>query len=132
MFMYLATPYTSGNLSSLQFNYDRAVEAQAYLAINGHTVVSPIALHHKGALRYDIPKDYGYWQAHSQNLLRAASGLIILDIGGWDRSRGVADEIKFWLSEYHETTTDLDGDPYANMHFCDLRGNLRPFKGVNI
>jgi len=71
--------------------YIEAMRATTYLLKKGIWVFSPIVHCHP----MDLPRDYEFWQAYNKAMLSEADGLYVLIIEGWEKSRGVTDEISF-------------------------------------
>lgn len=107
-FAYLATPYTrfpSGIYRAAKL----ACRAADDLMSKGLVVFSPIAhshaIAHGGALD---PLDHAFWMRQCRPLMEAASALIVVQVPGWQASRGVAAEIAF----FRESCLPVYGMPY--------------------
>jgi hypothetical protein len=97
-FIYLASPYSSGDAS---IRDERAQHAARFTADHirlGHHIYSPIVHCHELALAHDLPKDFEFWQRYNFAILAKASQLWVLDLPGWDTSRGVLAEIELATS----------------------------------
>lgn len=93
-FHYLASPYTA-HPDGLEVAYREACEASALLVRAGIPVFCPIAHSHGIAVLGGIdPGSHRIWLEADAPFMRAASGLIILRLRGWDKSKGVEAE---WL-----------------------------------
>lgn len=91
MFIYLASPYTANP----EENFLLAEKYAASQIIEGHPIFSPIVHCHEMAIKYNMPKDYGFWRTYALNMLQAAAALLVLMLPGWKESVGVTDEIAF-------------------------------------
>lgn len=95
-FWYLATPY-SGHPLGISEAHLAACRQATLLAAAGVPIYCPIAHTHSIAVHGNLdPSDHGLWLPLDEPLARAAEGLIVCMLPGWDRSRGVAAEIG-WL-----------------------------------
>lgn len=91
---YLGSPYSKYPLG-LNAAHKAVCENAALLIEEGVAVYSPIAHTHPIALHGQIdPLDHGIWLPIDAPLMAAADGLIVLKLMTWDRSSGLAFEIK--------------------------------------
>ena len=91
--IYLASPYTSPYGNIRESRYVSACSAAAKLMQKGHLVFSPIAHSHSVAKWNDLPVDFDYWQNWCLSFIRHwATHFTILEISGWQKSRGIAVE----------------------------------------
>ncbi len=93
-FIYLASPYSHPNATVRHERFTSALRCAANLYRAGKTVFSPIVHYHPIHLSHDMPTDHGFWKPHNENMLRAASGLYVLDIDGWQDSEGTRHEVE--------------------------------------
>lgn len=95
-FWYLATPYSKYPLGSAAAE-KIACENAALLILAGIPVFSPIA-HSHGIATHGVinPFDHEVWMALDRVFMKAARGLIVLKAEGWETSRGVNEEMKFF------------------------------------
>ena len=94
-YTYLASPYTHQDPAIMDMRNKLAMAAAARLLKDGVHVYSPIVHCHELASRHDLPRDVGFWWSYNRAMLRHASNMVVLRIDGWDKSRGVAQEIAF-------------------------------------
>lgn len=93
--IYLASPY-SHPLREVRKRRFHAIRKYAALCMaKGEVVISPIAYGHQFAEKYGKPGSYDYWQRLSERLILGSDLVRVLKIDGWDKSFGVAEEIKF-------------------------------------
>lgn len=96
-FWYLASPY-----SRYRFGLERAAldvaQIGAQLAGRRIPFYCPIAETHAIARAGDMdPLNADLWLEHDAPLMRAASGLLICQLPGWDTSHGIGVEIDVFL-----------------------------------
>lgn len=96
MLFYLATPYSKW-ADGIHNAYVEASKLAARLLKAGHKVYSPIAHTHPLAIYGNVdPYDHDIWLPFDEAMMDAAEGLLIAKMPGWDQSKGVAHEIKFF------------------------------------
>ena len=91
--IYLATPYSDPNAG---VRIDRAWEARRYMAAlmkAGHVVFCPIAMTHDTAEEYGLPYEFEFWDRMNREFISVSSEVIIAQIPGWRKSRGVTHEL---------------------------------------
>ena len=71
-----------------------AEETTARLLTAGKCVYSPIVHCHELAAKFNLPSDFVFWRRYNIDMLRRADGMYILDIPGWDTSKGVRHEME--------------------------------------
>jgi Domain of unknown function (DUF1937) len=59
----------------------------------GKTVLSPITYGHILTEFHDMPTDWEFWNNFCFNLLIKCDRMIICKMEGWDKSRGISEEI---------------------------------------
>lgn len=87
--IYLASPYTSPDKKVMHKRYSEAVKATAFFIGQGFVVFSPIVHSHK----LNMPTDFDFWHNYDMDVIASCSELWVLAIDGWDRSRGVTEEL---------------------------------------
>lgn len=92
-FIYLASPYSSPDEVVRQQRFELAAAFTAEQLRRGVNIYSPIVHNHDLAVRYDLPKEFDFWQRHNYALLAKASELWVLTLAGYDKSRGVTAEV---------------------------------------
>lgn len=93
---YLATPYTKYTEGIEQAFID-AAKLKARLMRAGINVYSPIVESHPSAIYGDLdPLDHSIWLRSNEAQMAVASVLIVAQMDGWDRSKGVLHEIEFF------------------------------------
>ena len=104
---YLATPYTRYPRGIWHAFIDASTLAARLMAA-GVRVYSPIAHTHPLAIFSGLdPLDLKLWLPFDEAMMTAAHVLIVGKLDGWDTSRGVAHEIKFF-ERHGKPIFDLD------------------------
>lgn len=91
--IYLASPY-SGTAWEQSKRFEAVQEYTVQLMRAGHVVFSPIVYCHELARAHNLPDDAAYWHQFNTGMLRLASQMIVFKLPGWEKSKGVAAEIK--------------------------------------
>lgn len=100
--IYLACPYTDPNKDLREQRFHAATEAAAALIKRGHIVFSPITMTHP--IDVVLGKGVGtlgsdFWVTFDEAFMDKCSEMVILQIDGWQRSRGIAREIEFFIRQ---------------------------------
>ncbi len=90
--IYLASPYTHVDASVRESRFDAACMATSTLMRAGLSVYSPI-VHSHPLVRFGLPIEWEFWQAHDCEHLRRCDQVMVLPLDGWKVSRGVQAEI---------------------------------------
>lgn len=120
-FWYVATPYTHYPFG-LAAAWRHAAQVASILTAHRLAVYSPIAHHCEPttlAPTLDLSLQ-AFWMAITAPVRRAACGLIVVELAGWDASDGVSDERKEFYRE---------GKPVYHLNRVVLRelvAGLRP------
>lgn len=100
--VYLACPYTDSKVHVREERFRAATEAAAALIRQGRIVFSPITMTHpidvvlsegEGTLGSD------FWVSFDEAFMSCCSEMIILQVPGWNTSRGIAREVEFFRSQ---------------------------------
>lgn len=95
--IYLASPYSHSDPDVRALRYVAAVKAASQLARAGVPVYSPIA--HSHPIDHEIEIEVGrrpphmYWMHCDLLVLAVCTRVLVLQIPGWDESRGVRHEV---------------------------------------
>jgi hypothetical protein len=109
--VYLATPYSKYFLGH-EAAFSAACGITARLMTYGIAVYSPIAHMHHVALAGDLdPTDHDFWTKVNRPMIDACHGLAVARIFGWDKSRGIEDEVAAFTAA---------GKPIVNLEVQDL------------
>ena len=98
-YIYLASPYNAGDEALELARYHAAEHCTVWLLRRQNWVYSPIVHCHHIATKYDLPREFEYWEKYNFAMLQFARALYVLDIPGWRESRGVSGERAFALRE---------------------------------
>lgn len=93
-FIYLASPYSHPDPEVRQHRFMAACEWAGRLMKEGHTVFSPIAHSHAIEQTFDAIEPGPFWMKQDIPILRHADKVVVLKLEGWDRSKGIAQEIE--------------------------------------
>lgn len=97
--VYLATPYTRYHLG-IERAFEDASALAAQLLEAGVRVYSPIAHSHPLAIHGKLdPLDHSIWMPFDEAMMDASCALIVAMMPGWDESKGVDHEIKFFARD---------------------------------
>jgi hypothetical protein len=91
--IYLASPYSHPDPAVREARFRAACRHAAGMLREGRLVYSPIAHSHPLAAE-GLPGDWPFWAEHNRAMLARSSALVVLQIPGWDASRGVAAEVE--------------------------------------
>ncbi|MCW2286683.1 hypothetical protein M2323_004452 [Rhodoblastus acidophilus] len=94
--LYLSSPYSSPNASIRAERVQQCQIAMARLMASGHLVVCPVVMNHEAVAhltRQGGELSKAYWIAIESALATACDELSVLQLPGWQESRGVAREI---------------------------------------
>ena len=104
-FWYVATPYTN-YADGIDAAYNDAREVDAMLDWARVPRFTPIVSAHEIAMASGIdPKDHDFWMGVDRPFMERAHGLIIVELDGWEQSRGVTMERLYF--EGHERPIHL-------------------------
>lgn len=92
--IYLAAPYTHPDPKVRQARFEQVTNFAAELMNRGALVFSPIT--HSHPLADKCPDDPQFWERWYMTFLKHwANHLYVLQLSGWDKSKGVAKEIAY-------------------------------------
>lgn len=92
--IYLATPYSDPDHAVRESRFIEATRIAALLMSNGVYLFCPIAHTHPIAMAGNLPPGWDYWQAYDRAMLFACNELWVVKMPGWDKSTGIAGEIR--------------------------------------
>ena len=96
--IYLASPYTHPLASVRTKRFHAARDYAMHCMRQGEVIISPIAYGHQFATNYGARIDHMFWWKLSVKLMARSEEVRVLQIPGWDKSFGVAAEIKHALT----------------------------------
>lgn len=99
-YVYLGQPYTHINPDIQSGRYHRALSFVAEnTKLNSPTIYSPIIHFHNISLFYKLPHAADWWWPQNLAMLQHASELWILQLPGWEDSKGLEKEIQ-WAQDH--------------------------------
>jgi hypothetical protein len=93
--IYLGQPYTDRDFEIMAARFKIAEFMTAEYMKAGDIVYSPIVHCHKIAVHYKMPTTWEFWEAYDLGILKHCDTMRVLQMPGWERSRGLTAEIKF-------------------------------------
>lgn len=93
--IYLASPYTHEDPKVREIRYNIVSRKTAELACAGLHVFSPIVNSHPLAEKYDLPKNFDFWEDFDKEMILLAEFVLVLKIDGWEDSEGITSELAF-------------------------------------
>jgi hypothetical protein len=97
--IYLASPYTHPDRAVREARFYLVAQAGAALAIKGYHFFCPITHTHPIDLelqRLGIDLSSDFWQKFDKPFLQMCNRFFILNIEGWDQSKGIQNETAFF------------------------------------
>lgn len=91
--IYLACPYSHKDASVREYRFMKANQAAARLMRAGHIIYSPISHTHPIATEGKLPLDWSYWQSVDEFYIGLCERVVVLELDGWQESKGVRAEI---------------------------------------
>jgi hypothetical protein len=94
--IFISSPYTHENPEVVHENYLKVAKFAAELIKQGYVAFSPILYGHN-AVRYqpDMPTDWDFWKIFCLTFLSRSDEMIVYMMEGWDKSKGVKEEIQY-------------------------------------
>ena len=106
--IYVASPYYHDNLEIMKQRYDAVSDACYLMAMSGWSIISPVMIWHpvkvsKAAFEGVIDSDL---VRMNKALLLHCDALIVLQIKGWEQSKGIAMEVD-WARDAGKEVRDF-------------------------
>lgn len=92
--IYIAAPYYDPNKEVIERRMEIVYEVIAEFTRLGNIVVSPMLMH-PVVVRHDLPNTFQFWDKYSFALLEKCDRMVVIQMKGWETSRGVQEEIEF-------------------------------------
>lgn len=96
--IYVASPYSHPSSAMRDYRYRQVEQYTAELLRNRSWCYSPIVHCHALAQRFELPFTADYWSEYNEHMLERCDSLHVLKLPGWEDSRGVQAEIRYWAS----------------------------------
>ena len=93
--IYIASPYSHPDDNVREENFRIVSKLVAKLTSEGKFPISPITYGHTLLGFHEMPSDWQFWQDFCLTFLQHCEELWVYQMPGWDKSRGVAEEIEF-------------------------------------
>lgn len=93
--IYLASPYSHPDDIVRENNYRLVSKIAADMIAEGNVVISPIAYGHPLLNFTEMPSDWKFWSDFCLSMLAKCDEIRVCKMPGWDKSRGVAEEIEY-------------------------------------
>lgn len=95
-FTYLASPYSHADKQVMEERHDAVCRHAAKMMFRGEAVFCPIAHSHVIAMHMveGMATEQTFWQGVDAPFINGCNKLVVLMLDGWDKSHGVAHEIK--------------------------------------
>ena len=91
--VYLACPYSDKKASVRLSRFNSVNKIAAQLMLQGMHIFSPISHTHPIAEAGGLPKGWDFWEGYDRAILATCAKMIVLQLDGWDISKGVQAEI---------------------------------------
>ncbi len=90
--IYLASPYSNTDRKEEDKRFYEVLQATGILLEKGMVVFSPILYCHPVATNFKMGRDYTFWSFLNTEFIKLSRAFLVLQLEGWDRSRGVSSE----------------------------------------
>jgi len=91
--IYIASPYSDPDHIVMEDRAHMVSIFAVHCAKQGHVIYCPISSWHHLAVKHGMPKSFVFWQKLDIGILRHCDELWVLKLDGWEKSRGVREEI---------------------------------------
>ena len=92
--IYLACPYMHSDPAVIEDRVRHVNKLAGALINEGFYIFSPISHSHPIAKEVDLPGDWKFWEGYDRAIIAFCKGLYVFKLPGWEKSIGVAAEIK--------------------------------------
>jgi hypothetical protein len=93
--IFISSPYSHEDEKIVEENYLKVARFAGLLCSMGEVVISPIVYGHTLVGHVRMPTDWMFWKNFCLILLEKCDEMIVYKMEGWDKSRGVREEIEF-------------------------------------
>ena len=98
--IYLCSVYSlNADKALMQRRYQYAAQRTAEFLKEGHTVFCPINHCHPIAEKFDMPREWEFWEQHDLNYIDACDEVWVLQMPGFQDSTGITAEVDYALSK---------------------------------
>lgn len=102
MKIYLACPYSSSNKDTMLLRFRAACKYAGELMQQGYIVYSPLSHSVPIADQMDNHLDHAFWLRQDESFLEWADEIWVMDLPGWNQSKGVQYEIEWAIGHGRE------------------------------
>lgn len=95
MMQYIASPYSHPDPSIREARFLCVRNYTYEMLRRGRHVFSPIVYSHQFAVDFDLAGPFDQWEKFDFDMIDRCDELVVLMLGGWDRSVGVKAEIEY-------------------------------------
>jgi len=109
--IYIASPYSHPKPEIREARYLDVMAYTAHLFRQKIWCHSPIVHCHELAKIHILPTDAAFWFEYNEHVMKRCDELWILQLPGWNESKGVKMEMDFWTSYCPHKLSRLVGWP---------------------
>jgi hypothetical protein len=92
---FISSPYSHDDKEVVEENFRRVTRFAAELNKQGIVAISPITYGHTLVKFVTMPTDWDFWRDFCLSLLVKCDEMIVYQMPGWDKSRGIEEEMSF-------------------------------------
>jgi hypothetical protein len=96
--IFISSPYSHEDEKVVEENYLKVVKLASLICSKSEVAISPIVYGHTLLNYVSMPNDWEFWKNFCLTLLEKCDEMIVYKMDGWDKSRGVKEEIEFATS----------------------------------
>jgi hypothetical protein len=93
--IYIATAYSHPLSPVMTSRYWKVTEFAAAGINEGFVLYSPITHCHPMARKFKMPKDFQFWRDFNHRMIDNCTEMVVLQLPGWEDSKGVKDEMEY-------------------------------------
>ena len=94
--IFISSPYSHPDDKIREDNYLKVAKFTSQLIREGAIAFSPILYGHTAvSFKPDMPTDWNFWKEFCYTFLSKCDKMIVYKMDGWDRSKGVKEEIEY-------------------------------------
>jgi hypothetical protein len=118
--IFISSPFSSPLPAVQQARYERVMEFTSIMLGSGYQVFSPIVYCVPMAQRFNLPGDAAHWAKFNIEFLRQSEAMFLLQLPGWDQSKGVQMEMRLaktlfipvihFNEDFEEVKHTIDGE----------------------
>lgn len=94
--IYIGSPYSHQDERVRHENYLKVTKIAAHIVSTGQVAISPITYGHVLLDHAKMPSDWEFWSDFCLTLLSKCDKILVCNtMAGWDKSKGLAEEIEY-------------------------------------